>query len=422
MFRDSINQPMKKIIFTLFLLLSGLSVSAFEVDGITYSVKDGENVMVTYSSTGYAGDIVIPSTVEYKGTVYKVTEIASNAFYLSKITSIIIPDGVKSIGYEAFQYCYDLKSVTMPNSVTKIEYRAFEDCTSLNSINLSEGLSVLAESLLSGCTSLKSVVVPNSVTEIRALAFYKCTALERVTLPVGLTSIAMRCFDSCFKLASIDISATVTSIGSSAFNDCACLTEVKIPSVVTSIGAYAFYGCKGLTSLKIPSGVTSIDEFTFAYCDKLETITLGSEINQMGFDCFYYSNNLKTINSLNATPSSCRSETFSTLNFTDCHVYVPQASVDAYKADAYWGQFKNIHGLTPEEVETLSVGSVMSDGMSDIISLGKGRLTITKDGIRVQVYDLSGKIFTDTSCRGSFTLPSGVYVIKAGSKMMKVKL
>lgn len=48
--------------------------------------------------------------------------------------SITIPDGVTSIGYEAFDNCSRLTSITIPNSVTSIGYDAVGFCKSLNDI------------------------------------------------------------------------------------------------------------------------------------------------------------------------------------------------------------------------------------------------------------------------------------------------
>jgi hypothetical protein len=53
----------------------------------------------------------------------------------SSLTSIVIPEGVKSIGREAFYHCTSLTSVTIPSSVTRIGDRAFDNCTGLQKLN-----------------------------------------------------------------------------------------------------------------------------------------------------------------------------------------------------------------------------------------------------------------------------------------------
>ena len=71
--------------------------------------------------------------------------------------SLIIPDGVVSIGDRAFYGCNNLTSVTIPDSVTSIGDRAF--C---------------------GCNNLTSVTIPDSVTSIGSSAFWDCYSLEAV--------------------------------------------------------------------------------------------------------------------------------------------------------------------------------------------------------------------------------------------------
>ena len=99
----------------------------------------------------YAGEIVIPETVTYESKTYPVTQIKSQAFKSSSVTSVTIPNGVTYIGAYAFDFCKDLTSVTIPNSVTSIGNAAFY-----------------------GCSGLTSVTIPNSVTSIGGAAFYGC--------------------------------------------------------------------------------------------------------------------------------------------------------------------------------------------------------------------------------------------------------
>ena len=199
-----------------------------------------------------------------------VTSIGDYAFYYCKsLTSVTIPEGVTSIGINAFFVCSSLTSVTIPEGVTSIGSSAFDGCSSLTSVTIPEGVTSIGSSAFDGCSSLTSVVIPEGVTSIGGTAFYGCHSLTSVVIPEGVTSIGDGTFYSCIGLTSVTIPDSVTSIGKSAFYGCGNLTSVTIPEGVTSIGNYAFMYCISLTSVTIPEGVTSIGDHAFAECSKL---------------------------------------------------------------------------------------------------------------------------------------------------------
>ena len=147
---------------------------------------------------------------------------------------VVIPDGVKKIGNEAFYKNKSLTSVTIPGSVTEI-------CDGYDDFDVDEFVG----------------------------AFFSCTNLKQVTFSNGLTHI-----------------------GYNAFYYCISLTSVTIPDSVTSIGEYAFYYCKSLTSVTIPNSVTSIGERAFKWCDDLTSVTILArkitiEYDDDGYDAFY---------------------------------------------------------------------------------------------------------------------------------------
>ena len=166
---------------------------------------------------------------------------------------VVVPEGVTSIGNEAFYECSSLTSVTLPDSLTSIGDSAFRECSSLT-----------------------SVTIPDSVTSIARGAFYGCSSLTSVRIPDSVTSIGKSAFSVCSSLTSVTIPDSVASIGVAAFEECSSLTSVTIPDGVTCIGNSAFYGCKSLTSVTIPDSVTSIGEEVFSECKNLKDFTCPS--------------------------------------------------------------------------------------------------------------------------------------------------
>ena len=244
-------------------------------DGVLTISGTGAMTDYSYSSSApwYSSRSSITSVIISDG----VTSIGNYAFYNCRsLTSVTIPNSVTSIGKYAFYDCRSLTSETIPNSVTSIGGGAFEGCSSLTSVTIPNSVTSIGYDAFYNCSSLTSVTIPNSVKSIGSQAFSGCSSLTSVTIPNSVTSIGFRAFRGCSRLASVTIPNSVTSIGDEAFRGCSGLTSVTIPNSVTSIGEWAFSGCTGLTSVTIPNSVTSIREGAFSVCSGLTSVTLNS--------------------------------------------------------------------------------------------------------------------------------------------------
>ena len=235
-----------------------------------------------------------------------VTSIGDRAFDgCTKLTRVVIPDSVTSIGYSSFRGCYSLPSVAIPDSVTSIGDSAFayckaltgitlsgsvtsigswafQSCDSLTSVTMRNGVTDIGDNAFAYCKNLTSVTIPNSVKTIGTSAFYNCAGLTRVTIPGSVTRIEQDTFKGCSGLTSVTISAGVASIESGAFRDCTSLTSVTIPGSVTSIEGYAFAYCSALTSLIIHDGATSIGISAFMNCTSLGSVTIPKSVTDIG--------------------------------------------------------------------------------------------------------------------------------------------
>ena len=137
-----------------------------------------------------------------------------------------------------------------------------------------------------------------------------------MVIPDGVTEIGNYAFSNCKSLTSITIPDSVTSIGYNAFSFCASLTSVTIGNGVTEIGDSAFYGCTSLTSVTIPDSVTKIRGVAFFDCTSLTEVYCKPTTppSVVGWDVFYG-------------------------NASGRKIYVPAASVEAYKAAYGWSDY-----------------------------------------------------------------------------------
>lgn len=288
----------KQFVLALCLLCTlTLGAYDFEVDGICYNITGETTVQVTYryqEDTGldYIGDIVIPSNVDYNGKTYTVTEIRKSTFYNNRqLTSVSIPNTVKTIGSQAFIFCTSLTDVNIPYGVTNIEKNTFF-----------------------GCESLKRITIPNSVTSIDEYAFKSC-GLTRIAIPSSVTYIATgrNAFSGCCNVNNIIVESGNPVYDSR--NNCNAIIETAsqtlihgcintvIPNSVISIGKSAFNECKGLQSISIPNSVKYIGDYAFDFCEELKDVEFGNSLLSIGDYAFYKCNQLTNITIPNTVTS-----------------------------------------------------------------------------------------------------------------------
>ena len=213
----------------------------FKIKDPTYSGTCGENLTweydpstraLTISGTGkmtdYAGYDSKPWHAWRKDITSVVlseglTSIGNNSFYgCTALTSITIPDGVITIGKNAFNSCSNLPSIDIPSSVTSIGVAAFANCKVLTSIEIPSGVTAIADNTFNSCWALTSIDIPEGVDTIGVAAFMNCyKALKSITIPANVTEIGAMAFNACTQLADIYVGWTSTppTPGTDAFKD-----------------------------------------------------------------------------------------------------------------------------------------------------------------------------------------------------------
>jgi len=160
--------------------------------------------------------------------------------------------------------------------------------------------------------------------------------VKTVALGNCVTEIGLYVFRACYTLTGVTMEGTVRSIDDEAFSSCINLSNIDMTNF-TRIDMDAFYGCRSLTSLSLPS-VTYIGDGAFKSCSGLTSVTLGRGVSTIGGEAFKYCTNLTSI-TINATTPPYITNDYAFHHTNDCPIYVPAASVNAYKTANYWSTY-----------------------------------------------------------------------------------
>lgn len=234
--------------------------------------------------------------------------------YKDNIYSIVIENGITSVGWNAFNSHNKVSSVEIPDTITNIGQRSFL-----------------------GCGHITSIDIPRRVTQIGERAFYSCGGLKSVTMGNDVDNIGIGAFSGCESLQSINLSNNLFAISDSTFYECKSLTSINIPRSVVFIGPNAFER-SGLVSVSIPEGVEIIDRYAFQNCSGLASVTISSTVRNIGFDAFYGCDSLTDVycyaypdsEEFNWTEGSCDDFINDGSDKTKCHV--SSDDVDAFIA------------------------------------------------------------------------------------------
>lgn len=310
----------------------------------------------------------------------KLKTIGDNAFdnrYL--IGPLVLPEGLDSIGKEAFQHNY-ITEVTIPESVRGIGQAAFYDNQTLQSATLNNNMETIVRSLFNNCKKLAVVHGGKNVKNIVYRAFYGCDSLRSIKDVVPVT-IDREAFYKCQKLENFNFSR-IKSIGYESFYQCYSLKEADL-TTLTSIDR-SFAGCMGLKKVTLGNDITTIKSDAFYNCHALEEVILGSSINSLESNCFYSDKNaLKRVYITAPAPPAVGTAPF--YSPTSVTLYVPDYAMVSYKLDDYWSKFTKVerNPNTPDKVNLYKKLELTSNARipnsPDIFLGARGALIVNGD-------------------------------------------
>jgi len=371
-----------------------LSLISTNLLGFTYRLNDiDQNGSYSYHTTSFAGEdaelpvfvelsdkraIVNPDTIDSgdcgKAVYWKLDETGLLTIYgegdmrnynlvmfnpapwwrdyNDKIDTVVIEDGVTSIGNSAFEDCGKIRSVSIPDTVNKIGDFAFSGCRSLEAVTLPEALETIGESAFQACALTKisigsnvkqigsgafscyylkktyitdieawckmdngggtpmrwggdlylngerveKLIIPSTVDVIKANVFYGCFSIKEIIMPNSVVAIEDGAFNYCVNLQSVDLPESLERIGFQAFKQNDSLEKIIIPNSVNYIGEEAFQSCQKLKKINIRGAVEVIEPNTFSNCPSLESVVIENGLQKIGDSAFLGCRALNEIN------------------------------------------------------------------------------------------------------------------------------
>ena len=254
------------------------------IEGVVITKKTNEPIQEVL----YKNNLVANANYSLKSELEKIkavdlnpsTDATTSIFYSSRSSITNFDEfeyftGVTRVPMHCFSYLTKMSTIKLPSSITSIDNQSFgvteTSGSGIKSLIIPEGVVSIGNMAFIGCSSLASVTLPNSLVSMGEAVFSNCKSLTTINIPSGLSTIKYRTFHTCTKLASIVIPDTVTSLGSQVFVNSG-LRNVTLSSSLSALPHSTFAGCTSLETITIPSNIRSIADSCFSSCVNLTEI------------------------------------------------------------------------------------------------------------------------------------------------------
>lgn len=322
--------------------------------------------MYAFSNNSQLETVSMPSTLKH---------IGSYAFYgNTSLSTVTIPEELEEIGWVSFGKCTGLATVLFnarhatytiepdEKELVNGQYypQIFYKCTGLDKLVVGPKVTQLPKGLCYQCDGLLKVEfaerAAGDTLRIQMQAFYECPTLSRMDIPDGLTAIEDKAFYGCTGIKSINWGTKLCEIGESAFYKCTSLTEVSLPASVQHIGEKAFTQ-SGVQTIHLPEGMDLLEWSTFYQCQDVKNVFLPSTMDSICGDALVFETK-NTEHTFDIYCSAIVPPIFHTTeaisgggnvifkrggmfqpNLTGCRLYVPEVSIEDYKAADGWKNF-----------------------------------------------------------------------------------
>lgn len=313
---------------------------------------------------------------------------------------LTIPEGVTNIPVQCFIDCKGFGNISLPSTLKSIHAGAFQG-TGIGEVDFPEGLESIGDLAFSGVKNLRRVILPNSCQRLGNMIFGEIDSLREIRFPEGISDIPWCAVWKCPKLET-----------------------VRIPESVESIQYEAFCMCENLRSVDFPSRLRLIEGRAF-YCCPLDSIVFPATLERIEGSAFKYNPHLSKIYSLSPIPPvGCVDSNTS----HDIPVYVPVGSAELYRQAGGWNMFTNYIELS--EFPFAGVEAIPLNPESGFKVYGRnGNLVVecadSQPTGGYAVYGIDGQPVAQGVAGFhpvEIPLPSGLYIVRVGRSVYKVRL
>ena len=421
--------------------------------------KDMKNLLVFPAQNIGVKKYEIPNGVE---------RLATASFALtSELQEVVIPESVDSIGPLAFGRSSSLKKINIPSKVRMIDVGTFDGSEKLEEVIFSEGLQEIGETAFQRCFNLTNFHLPSTLKIIGKKAFYDAfSKFEPLELPTSLDSIGDKAFYKTAFGGTLTIPESVTKWGMESFNYMGDVDTVIINSkAVVPMGAFylstvhnlrigknvpgmqngAFWsqyhiswlnsvvieeGLKFMgdnnfdgkyTKITIPNSVETMGIYNFG-SPELKTLDLGTGLKSTGY--LTDSPKLDYLICRATTPPAVKENTTADPEYSNLvtpslygHtlLFVPEKSIDAYKAAPHWSRFLNIKSI---EKDLAGVDTPMADNLT--VTVNGNEINVTGYDGNISVTNLAGRTVYNGPATTVAVSESGLYIVRAADKTWKL--
>ena len=323
-------------------------------------IEEGvKEIGINAFSTVPAKSIILPESLEV---------IGNGAFRDSGLESIVIPKSVKSIGEQAFLRCEDLREATILAPITSLSNELFSGCTALYEFNLPDTVTSIGDRTFNGCTDLNSVTLSSILETIGISAFESCHSLKEISLPHTTYQIGEKAFFAT-GIKCFEIHNELISIGDGAISGCSLLSEIVISDsheyyklidggLYTKNGDTLLYypTIKTDEHFTVPESVKRLGKYSF-YDANLKSVTLSSSLEQISNYAFYYAGKLEAI----VIPNTVTSIGYGV--FSDCdnlESVMLSSSITEISPSTFFSCDKLTSITIPDGVTTIGKGAFMN--------------------------------------------------------------